>query len=106
MTYSNNNTTATVTLLDGATASNKQYIIQQVATPDSETSATNGRIDYTLQTDVQNYTHRNSYSLAQGSSTADGDLKRYSLGDYVWEDTNKDGIQDSSEKVFKEFMLL
>ncbi len=98
VTYSNNNTTATLTLLDGTTASNKQYIIQQVANPDSESSATNGRIDYTLQTDVQNYTHRNSYSLAQGSSTAEGDLKRYSLGDYVWEDTNKDGIQDSSEK--------
>ncbi|NUI86030.1 SdrD B-like domain-containing protein, partial [Staphylococcus borealis] len=23
---------------------------------------------------------------------------KYSLGDYVWEDTNKDGIQDSDEK--------
>ena len=24
----------------------------------------------------------------------------YNLGDYVWEDTNKDGIQDDSEKGF------
>ena len=23
---------------------------------------------------------------------------KYNLGDYVWEDTNKDGIQDSDEK--------
>ncbi|WP_347709621.1 SdrD B-like domain-containing protein [Staphylococcus epidermidis] len=23
---------------------------------------------------------------------------KYSVGDYVWEDTNKDGIQDDNEK--------
>ena len=23
---------------------------------------------------------------------------KYSLGDYVWKDTNKDGVQDSDEK--------
>ncbi|MBO0386202.1 fibrinogen-binding adhesin SdrG C-terminal domain-containing protein, partial [Staphylococcus simulans] len=29
---------------------------------------------------------------------AGGDLLKYSLGDYVWEDTNKNGIQDDDEK--------
>ena len=26
---------------------------------------------------------------------------KYNVGDYVWEDTNKDGIQDDNEKNFK-----
>ena len=26
---------------------------------------------------------------------------KYSLEDYVWKDTNKDGVQDSDEKEFK-----
>ncbi len=36
-----------------------------------------------------------------GSSTANGDQKKYNLGDYVWEDTNKDGKQDANEKGIK-----
>ncbi|WP_187396393.1 SdrD B-like domain-containing protein, partial [Staphylococcus aureus] len=36
-----------------------------------------------------------------GSSTANGDQKKYNLGDYVWEDTNKDGKQDADEKGIK-----
>ena len=30
---------------------------------------------------------------------------KYNLGDYVWEDTNKDGIQDANEKVSKMLRL-
>ena len=30
--------------------------------------------------------------------------KKYNLGDYVWEDTNKDGKQDADEKELKVFM--
>ncbi|HCX9335653.1 TPA: fibrinogen-binding adhesin SdrG C-terminal domain-containing protein, partial [Staphylococcus aureus] len=97
ITYSNDNKTATVDLMNGQTNSNKQYIIQQVAYPDN-TSTDNGKIDYTLDTDKTKYSWSNSYSSVNGSSTANGDQKKYNLGDYVWEDTNKDGKQDSSEK--------
>lgn len=96
--YSNNNQTATVDLLNGAKSSNKQYIIEQVAYPLDTANDTNGKIDYRLDTNEKIYTWSNSYSTAAGSSTANGDLKKYSLGDYVWEDTNKDGKQDADEK--------
>ena len=96
--YSNNNQTATVDLLNGARSSNKQYIIEQVAYPLDTANDTNGKIDYRLDTNEKIYTWSNSYSTAAGSSTANGDLKKYSLGDYVWEDTNKDGKQDADEK--------
>ncbi len=39
-----------------------------------------------------------------GSSTANGDQKKYNLGDYVWEDTNKDGKQVPMKKGLKVFM--
>ncbi|MDR7683383.1 SdrD B-like domain-containing protein, partial [Staphylococcus argenteus] len=100
ITYSNDNKTATVDLMKGQSSSNKQYIIQQVAYPDN-TSTDNGKIDYTLDTDKTKYSWSNSYSNVNGSSTANGDQKKYNLGDYVWEDTNKDGKQDSNEKGIK-----
>ncbi|HDE0583996.1 TPA: fibrinogen-binding adhesin SdrG C-terminal domain-containing protein, partial [Staphylococcus aureus] len=98
--YSNDNKTATVDLMKGQTSSNKQYIIQQVAYPDNS-STDNGKIDYTLDTDKTKYSWSNSYSNVNGSSTANGDQKKYNLGDYVWEDTNKDGKQDADEKGIK-----
>lgn len=49
ITYSNDNKTATVDLLNGQSSSDKQYIIQQVAYPDNS-STDNGKIDYTLET--------------------------------------------------------
>lgn len=96
--YSNNNQTATVDLLNGTRSSNKQYIIEQVAYPLDTANDTNGKIDYRLDTNEKIYTWSNSYSVTAGSSTANGDLKKYALGDYVWEDTNKDGKQDADEK--------
>ncbi|HEI4266434.1 TPA: carboxypeptidase regulatory-like domain-containing protein, partial [Staphylococcus aureus] len=98
--YSNDNKTATVDLMKGQKSSNKQYIIQQVAYPDNS-STDNGKIDYTLDTDKTKYSWSNSYSNVNGSSTANGDQKKYNLGDYVWEDTNKDGKQDANEKGIK-----
>ncbi|MEB7367662.1 SdrD B-like domain-containing protein, partial [Staphylococcus borealis] len=38
----------------------------------------------------------NGITVASGNAEANGTL--HSLGDYVWEDTNRDGIQDSEEK--------
>ncbi|HDJ2148795.1 TPA: fibrinogen-binding adhesin SdrG C-terminal domain-containing protein, partial [Staphylococcus aureus] len=100
ITYSNDNKTATVDLLNGQSSSNKQYIIQQVAYPDNS-STDNGKIDYTLETQNGKSSWSNSYSSVNGSSTANGDQKKYNLGDYVWEDTNKDGKQDANEKGIK-----
>ncbi|HEI7546544.1 TPA: fibrinogen-binding adhesin SdrG C-terminal domain-containing protein, partial [Staphylococcus aureus] len=100
ITYSNDNKTATVDLMNGQTSSNKQYIIQQVAYPDNS-STDNGKIDYTLETQNGKSSWSNSYSSVNGSSTANGDQKKYNLGDYVWEDTNKDGKQDANEKGIK-----
>ncbi|MBU7128726.1 MSCRAMM family adhesin SdrC, partial [Staphylococcus aureus] len=54
ITYSNDNKTASVDLMNGQTSSNKQYIIQQVAYPDNS-STDNGKIDYTLDTDKTKY---------------------------------------------------
>ncbi|MCP8630777.1 MSCRAMM family adhesin SdrC, partial [Acinetobacter baumannii] len=99
--YSNDNKTATVDLMKGQTSSNKQYIIQQVAYPDNS-STDNGKIDYTLETQNGKSSWSNSYSNVNGSSTANGDQKKYNLGDYVWEDTNKDGIQDANEPGIKD----
>ncbi|HDI6912820.1 TPA: fibrinogen-binding adhesin SdrG C-terminal domain-containing protein, partial [Staphylococcus aureus] len=100
ITYSNDNKTATVDLLNGQSSSDKQYIIQQVAYPDNS-STDNGKIDYTLETQNGKSSWSNSYSNVNGSSTANGDQKKYNLGDYVWEDTNKDGKQDANEKGVK-----
>ncbi|WP_244053987.1 SdrD B-like domain-containing protein, partial [Staphylococcus argenteus] len=100
ITYSNDNKTATVDLLNGQSRSDKQYIIQQVAYPDNS-STDNGKIDYTLETQNGKSSWSNSYSNVNGSSTANGDQKKYNLGDYVWEDTNKDGKQDANEKGIK-----
>ncbi|HCE4343843.1 TPA: fibrinogen-binding adhesin SdrG C-terminal domain-containing protein, partial [Staphylococcus aureus] len=100
ITYSNDNKTATVDLLNGQSSSDKQYIIQQVAYPDNS-STDNGKIDYTLETQNGKSSWSNSYSNVNGSSTANGDQKKYNLGDYVWEDTNKDGKQEANEKGIK-----
>ena len=43
ITYSNDNKTATVDLLNGQSSSDKQYIIQQVAYPDNS-STDNGKL--------------------------------------------------------------
>ncbi|MEN2052073.1 fibrinogen-binding adhesin SdrG C-terminal domain-containing protein, partial [Staphylococcus hominis] len=45
----------------------------------------------------RSYYWDNENIIKRSGGTATGD-KTYSLGDYVWEDTNKDGIQDSDEK--------
>ncbi|HAR2853137.1 TPA: glycosyltransferase [Staphylococcus argenteus] len=78
ITYSNDNKTATVDLLNGQSSSDKQYIIQQVAYPDNS-STDNGKIDYTLETQNGKSSWSNSYSNVNGSSTANGDQKKYNL---------------------------
>nr|WP_057510010.1 SdrD B-like domain-containing protein [Staphylococcus simulans] len=43
------------------------------------------------------YFFDNSFVIENSSGTGDGTLETYRLGDYVWEDSNKDGIQNSNE---------
>uniref|UniRef100_UPI00374D22B2 SdrD B-like domain-containing protein n=1 Tax=Staphylococcus simulans TaxID=1286 RepID=UPI00374D22B2 len=43
------------------------------------------------------YFFDNSFVIENSSGTGDGTLETYRLGDYVWEDTNQNGIQDSGE---------
>ncbi|KPH57863.1 serine-aspartate repeat protein F [Staphylococcus epidermidis] len=44
------------------------------------------------------YVHDNTVERLGANGVARGDEKLYNLGDYVWEDTNKNGIQDEGEK--------
>ncbi|MEB6837324.1 SdrD B-like domain-containing protein, partial [Staphylococcus simulans] len=43
------------------------------------------------------YFFDNTFVVENSSGTGDGTLETYRLGDYVWEDTNQNGIQDSGE---------
>ncbi|WP_230373677.1 SdrD B-like domain-containing protein, partial [Staphylococcus epidermidis] len=44
------------------------------------------------------YIHDNTVERSGANGIAQGDEGLYNLGDYVWEDTNKNGIQDSDEQ--------
>ncbi|MDS3886106.1 SdrD B-like domain-containing protein, partial [Staphylococcus hominis] len=45
-----------------------------------------------------NYTFDNENIIRTTGGSANGeDIQRYNLGDYVWEDTNQNGLQDSNE---------
>ncbi|MCI2952640.1 SdrD B-like domain-containing protein, partial [Staphylococcus capitis] len=43
------------------------------------------------------YAHDNTVERLGANGVATGNEKLYNLGDYVWEDTNKNGIQDEDE---------
>ncbi|WP_341775193.1 SdrD B-like domain-containing protein, partial [Staphylococcus hyicus] len=54
-----------------------------------------------IATDLNNYTAKyyfdNGFLVETSSGSGDGVAKTYSLGDYVWEDSNQNGIQDAGE---------
>ncbi|PTH57789.1 SdrD B-like domain-containing protein [Staphylococcus agnetis] len=54
-----------------------------------------------IATDKFNYTATysfdNGFLVETSSGSGDGTTKTYSLGDYVWEDSNQNGIQDAGE---------
>ena len=63
----------------------------------------------TKNQDTQQALKSTTVSYINGSSTAQGDNPTYSLGDYVWLDKTKDGIQDDDEKgipVFTSFLKI
>ncbi|REH92625.1 YSIRK signal domain/LPXTG anchor domain surface protein, partial [Staphylococcus felis] len=81
----------------------KKYIIQHVVEPDTQSIQSNGKVSYNLSgLNINNgrysYDHNNNYVVYSSDSTASGNNPLYSLGDYVWEDSNRDGKQDTNEK--------
>uniref|UniRef100_UPI000D0269E0 SdrD B-like domain-containing protein n=1 Tax=Staphylococcus simulans TaxID=1286 RepID=UPI000D0269E0 len=58
---------------------------------------------YTTDTNnIKNsYYWDNGVIVSDSSGTGDGTEQTYRLGDYVWEDTNKDGIQDAGESALQ-----
>lgn len=86
----------------GNMAKGKKYIVSQAV---RSTSTGNVYTEYWLTRDGTENTNSfyratksTSVSYLNGSSSASGDTPTYSLGDYVWLDKNKNGIQDTDEK--------
>ncbi|WP_176747533.1 SdrD B-like domain-containing protein, partial [Staphylococcus sp. HMSC056D08] len=99
--YSFNNTRLDIDLNRSNMNKGKRYIITQSVRP----SGTGNVITNYELTQYGNKASRyptgtksTIVSYINGSSTAQGDNPTYSLGDYVWLDKNKDGIQDDNEK--------
>ncbi|OXL88508.1 YSIRK signal domain/LPXTG anchor domain surface protein, partial [Staphylococcus aureus] len=99
--YSLNNTRVDIDLNSSNMKKGARYIITQAVKP----SGTGNVItDYELTrygNQASRYptgTKSTIVSYINGSSTAQGDNPTYNLGDYVWEDTNKNGVQDKDEK--------
>ncbi|MDS0964678.1 SdrD B-like domain-containing protein, partial [Staphylococcus epidermidis] len=83
-------------------ANGKKYIVTQAVRP---TGTGNVYTEYWLTRDGTTNTNdfyrgtkSTTVSYLNGSSTAQGDNPTYSLGDYVWLDKNKNGVQDDDEK--------
>lgn len=85
----------------GNMAKGKKYIVSQAV---RSTSTGNVYTEYWLTRDgtentksFYRATKSTSVSYLNGSSSVSGDTPTYSLGDYVWLDKNKNGIQDTDE---------
>ncbi|MDU5235877.1 MAG: MSCRAMM family adhesin SdrF, partial [Staphylococcus sp.] len=83
-------------------ANGKKYIVTQAVRP---TGTGNVYTEYWLTRDGTTNTNdfyrgtkSTTVTYLNGSSTAQGDNPTYSLGDYVWLDKNKNGVQDDDEK--------
>ena len=63
---------------------------------DLSTRATFIATDYLTNT-TSAFNFDNGFLITTSSGSGDGTTKTYSLGDYVWEDTNQNGIQDANE---------
>ncbi|PNZ80574.1 YSIRK signal domain/LPXTG anchor domain surface protein, partial [Staphylococcus petrasii] len=98
--YSLNNTRVDIDLNRSNMNKGTRYIITQAVKP---SGTGNVKTDYALtrygnlESQYETGVKTTTVSYINGSSTAQGDNPTYSLGDYVWEDINKDGIQDTEE---------
>ncbi|MCY1567244.1 carboxypeptidase regulatory-like domain-containing protein [Staphylococcus pettenkoferi] len=86
-------------------AGGQKYIVQYTAKPtNDDPSSRELRTDlYELGNEGNSYNHTVYISTFGSVSSASGENKptpklTYELGDYVWEDSNKDGIQNSNER--------
>ncbi|SEM70619.1 serine-aspartate repeat-containing protein C/D/E, partial [Staphylococcus hominis] len=99
--YSLNNTRVDIDLNRSNMNKGKRYIITQAVKPSGTGNVTT---NYELtrygnqESRYSTGTKSTTVSYINGSSTAQGDNPTYSLGDYVWLDKNKDGIQNDDEK--------
>ncbi|HCT1771053.1 TPA: YSIRK-type signal peptide-containing protein, partial [Staphylococcus aureus] len=99
--YNNDNTRLDINLDRSNMKKGKRYIITQAVKP---SGTGNVNTDYYLtrygnkESQYPTGVKSTFVSNINGSSTAQGDNSKYTLGDYVWEDTNKNGIQDDDEK--------
>lgn len=99
--YSLNNTRLDIDLNHSNLNKGARYIITQAVKPSGTDNIT---ADYELtRYSNQEYgypigTKSTTISYINGSSTVQGNNLTYNLGDYVWEDINKDGIQNFDEK--------
>ncbi|WP_142351244.1 SdrD B-like domain-containing protein, partial [Staphylococcus saprophyticus] len=99
--YSLNNTRVDIDLNRSNMNKGSRYIITQAVKP-SGTGNVNTTYELTRYgNEASRYptgTKSTTVSYINGSSTAQGDNPTYNLGDYVWLDKNKDGIQNDDEK--------
>ncbi|MGC7711225.1 SdrD B-like domain-containing protein, partial [Staphylococcus epidermidis] len=99
--YSLNNTRVDIDLNRSNMNKGKRYIITQAVKP-SGTGNVSTNYELTRYGNQESRyptgTKSTTVSYINGSSTAQGDNPTYSLGDYVWLDENKDGIQNDDEK--------
>ncbi|PNZ30187.1 hypothetical protein CD137_05475, partial [Staphylococcus petrasii] len=97
-TYSNNNTRVDITFGNAMKpGSNKKYIVSQAVKP---SGTGNVQTVYTLTNSAGSTIDGSSTTVSNigGSSSASGVNANYKLGDKVWNDANKNGIQDSGEE--------
>ncbi|MGV3274749.1 SdrD B-like domain-containing protein [Staphylococcus sp. 11261D007BR] len=88
----------------GSSLSNgEKFIVQHVAHTDKNFESDKGQINYNwnaydLYSGVPvDFPHENSYNLFGQGSTGSGNNPVYKLGDYVWEDVDRDGQQGTDE---------
>ncbi|MUN95140.1 YSIRK-type signal peptide-containing protein, partial [Staphylococcus sp. 170179] len=99
--YSLNNTRVDIDLNRSNMNKGKRYIITQAVKPSGTGNVTTNYELTRYGNQESRYptgTKSTTVSYINGSSTAQGDNPTYSLGDYVWLDKNKDGIQNDDEK--------
>nr|WP_165380032.1 SdrD B-like domain-containing protein [Staphylococcus condimenti] len=96
ITYNDDKTTMSIDL--GNISSTQKYIILYDAVKDNSASNTR-RVDNTLTYTEKNATKSdpNNVVLSAYAEKTEASGNLYSLGDYVWFDSNNNGLQDSGE---------
>ncbi|MCI2753590.1 SdrD B-like domain-containing protein, partial [Staphylococcus lugdunensis] len=99
--YSLNNTRVDIDLNRSNLNKGARYIITQAVKPSGTGNVSTNYELTRYGNEASRYptgSKSTTVSYINGSSTAQGDNPTYNLGDYVWLDKNKDGIQNDDEK--------